>query len=125
MKQLWAASQQQCKALSGEVLPQLNAASAGAVKVSTGLGLPLCRGFAQASGGWLGLVDDASDSMTHLWCVLEVTQLFSQQHQHPASALSQDCSLIDVASEEKQSSAECALPAISSQYVPWSVEMKT
>ena len=74
MKRLWMMSQQRlaAKAAEKEVLPQLNAASAGAVKATTGLGLPLCRGFAQASGGWIGLCDEAEDSMTHLWCVLEV-----------------------------------------------------
>jgi CheY-like chemotaxis protein len=54
-------------------LPELKSVRSGPVKVTTGLGLPLCRGFAHASGGWLALDESLNDGMTHFWCVLEST----------------------------------------------------
>jgi hypothetical protein len=58
-------------------LPQPEVMSAGkgqhsrSPTVSTGIGLPLSRGLAQACNGWLGLDDDA-DHVTHFWLVIPV-----------------------------------------------------
>ncbi len=54
-------------------LPELRAHRSGAVKVTTGLGLPLSRGFAHAAGGWLALEESTTSAVTHLWCTVEAS----------------------------------------------------
>ena len=65
---------EQCADCAAVVLPEVTNPHAGPVKVSTGLGLPLCRGFASTAGGWLALQDDPLDVHTTFWCVLEASR---------------------------------------------------
>jgi hypothetical protein len=71
MKSLWIASMDRAKSVDIVTLPELKSHRTGPVKVTTGLGLPLCRGFAHASGGWLALDETQGDGFTHFWCVLK------------------------------------------------------
>lgn len=70
MKSIWLSAQAATQSIQPVPLPGLRYHSSGPVKVTTGLGLPLCRGFAHASGGWIAIRDCQDDAFTHLWCVM-------------------------------------------------------
>jgi hypothetical protein len=74
MRSLWLSSLDRAKGVPAVRLPELKNHTNGPVKATTGLGLPLCRGFATASGGWLALDESLNDGMTHFWCVLRSTE---------------------------------------------------
>ena len=75
MRALWLASFARSRKYSVDTIPALRGDIAGGpVKVTTGLGLPLCRGFAQAAGGWLALDENQHDGMTHFWCVVDASR---------------------------------------------------
>ena len=76
MRAVWLEAMRQSANAQPETIPPLHRDShSGAVKATTGLGLPLCRGFAQRSGGWLALDQSQGDGMTHLWCVIDASVL--------------------------------------------------
>lgn len=72
------------------VIPANSQHSGSRVTTSTGLGLPLCRSLAVASGGWVGLEDldsvvtgssatlhsspIAGNSFTQFWCAITATE---------------------------------------------------
>jgi hypothetical protein len=71
MRGMWLQSMvNPCSGQEPMALPALKSNRSGPVKATTGLGLPLCRGFAHASGGWLALDQSLGDNMTHFWGVL-------------------------------------------------------
>jgi hypothetical protein len=71
MRGMWLQSMMNpCQGQEPMALPALKSNRSGPVKATTGLGLPLCRGFAHASGGWLALDQSLDDGMTHFWGVL-------------------------------------------------------
>ena len=71
MRDLWLTGKSVAAASPKDTMPRLVSHHSGPVKTTTGLGLPLCRAFAHAAGGWLALDDSQQDGMTHFWCVLE------------------------------------------------------
>jgi hypothetical protein len=75
MKEVWLTSLDRAKSVNVTQLPELKSNRSGPVKVTTGLGLPLCRGFAHASGGWLALDESLNDGMTHFWCVMPSSRM--------------------------------------------------
>lgn len=70
MRSLWVASMAATSGVPASRIPELHSLHTTSVKVTTGLGLPLCRGFAHSSGGWVALEEGETDGMTHLWAVL-------------------------------------------------------
>jgi hypothetical protein len=74
MRSLWLSSMERARSVVPVRLPDLKTQANGPVKATTGLGLPLCRGFASASGGWLALDESLGDGMTHFWCVLKSSE---------------------------------------------------
>lgn len=71
MKTIWVASLDRAKTVEPTFVPPLPVGDHDQVSVTTDLGLPLCRAFAHASGGWLAIDSSRNPGRTHFWCVLE------------------------------------------------------
>lgn len=72
MRSIWRTSLKDAEGGFTETLSAPKTNRNKPVKVTTGLGLPLCRGFAQAAGGWLAL-DDSDSVYTNFWCCIPAT----------------------------------------------------